>query len=283
MTKVPRQTSIRPLLVTQFFGAFNDNAWKLIVIVLMGRLLGRGEAAAQMQARDALVAFTLPLILFSLPAAMLADRFSKRTLIIATKVLETALMAAGAVLLFLMPDQTTPLLFVLGGMGLQSALFSPAKYAIVPELVSHDRLSRVNGTLSLGTMIAIIAGTALGSLALDWSGDVTWAAAAALAVLGVVGIGAAIRIPAVKAAATGTSSVATLGQAWRSIRKDRVLWMTVLGQTWFWCVVSLLGQNLIDPPVVTGRSLHQRFGLAVARLHQPLRDVEHDVDEGPDR
>lgn len=237
--------SIRPLLVAQFFGAFNDNAWKLLVIVLTGRILGGGEAAAQAQARDAFVVFTLPLILFSLPAAVLGDRLSKRTIIVAMKVLEVLLMATGAVLLAALPGHRLPLLLVLGGMGLQSALFAPAKYGIVPELVRNEQLSSANGLLSLWTMIAIIAGTACGAPMLTASGEHTWLAAVGFTLLGAVGLGAALRIPRVPAAGARESPLATIRGAWRAIRANRPLWLTVVGLTFFWAVVSLLGQNLL--------------------------------------
>ncbi|MDX2312618.1 MAG: hypothetical protein QNL90_00965, partial [Gammaproteobacteria bacterium] len=41
-----------PLFVAQFLGAFNDNAWKLFVIVLAGRsLVGMESGAADAEAQ----------------------------------------------------------------------------------------------------------------------------------------------------------------------------------------------------------------------------------------
>ena len=47
-------------------------------------------------------------------------------------------------------------------MGLQSGLFSPAKYGIIPELVPHSRLSAANGALEMFTFLAIVGGTRFG-------------------------------------------------------------------------------------------------------------------------
>ena len=91
---------LKSLLVTQFFGAFNDNAWKLIVTFLAIRALQNSftgteaefQAASQFQTTLAFCVLTLPLMLFSLPAGLLADRVSKRSVIISMKFLEVVLM-----------------------------------------------------------------------------------------------------------------------------------------------------------------------------------------------
>ena len=82
------------LLVAQFLGAFNDNAWKQVVIVLgvdavlaSGRGLSK-ETESQAMASFAQIVLMIPLMLFSLPAGVLADRVSKRSVILAMKVLE---------------------------------------------------------------------------------------------------------------------------------------------------------------------------------------------------
>src|ERR1700751_3994661 len=72
------------LVVTQFQGAFNDNAYTHLVVFI---ILGTGLAKAD---RDRLVLvagalFSIPFILFSMTGGFLADRFSKRTVTIRTK------------------------------------------------------------------------------------------------------------------------------------------------------------------------------------------------------
>src|SRR5262245_36024670 len=84
------------LLVAQFFGAFNDNAFKMMVALLaIDAVKSHGEAAEQWQTTLAFVVFTLPLMIGSLPAMALGDRVGKRDLIVWTKALEVALMALG--------------------------------------------------------------------------------------------------------------------------------------------------------------------------------------------
>src|SRR6266850_647058 len=244
---------LRGFLLAQFFGAFNDNAWKLIVALLAMRAVkervgGAGpafEAASQTKTTLAFVVFTLPLVLVSLPAGLLADRASKRSVILAMKLLEVTLMAAGAAALFVDPKGVTLPLIILGLMGVQTALFSPAKYGILPEILPHDRLSAGNGLLEMWSFVAIIAGTAAGGPLLDATGDRAWIAGLLLTLLAVVGLVAARSIPRVPAARTEGGLASTLNGAWSAMRADRVLWLAVLGSTFFWGIASLLGQDIL--------------------------------------
>ena len=88
--------------MTQFLGAFNDNAWKQIVIVLaVNAVIAEGGGEHAKEARSAAMTslvqfvFLIQMFLFSLPAGVLADRLSKRNVILAMKALELALHARG--------------------------------------------------------------------------------------------------------------------------------------------------------------------------------------------
>ena len=85
---------LRGLLIAQFFGQFNDQAWKQLVILLA---MAAVASEAEKQERTAIVTMILliPLTLISLPAGVLADRVSKRSVIVAMKVFELVLMLAG--------------------------------------------------------------------------------------------------------------------------------------------------------------------------------------------
>ena len=131
------------------------------------------ESASQAQTTLTFVIFTLPLMLVSLAAGVVADRVSKRTIIVAMKAVEVGLLAAGTVALFVDPAGGILPLIVLGCMGVHSALFSPAKYGILPEILPHDRLSQGNGILELSTFLAILGGTAVGGILLDGVGPAT--------------------------------------------------------------------------------------------------------------
>jgi len=243
-------TSARPpriggLLVAQFFGAFNDNAFKMIVVLLAWAALAENdEAGKQRVATIGMVALTLPLALVSLPAMGLGDRVSKRRLVIWTKVAEVVLMALGTVAIAVQPDGWLPFL-VLAGMGAQSALFAPAKYGILPELLPHDRLAAANGRLEAASFLAIILGTACAGPLLQKVGAEVWVAGLVLTGFSIVGLAAAWFVPPVPASGAVEPFGVVLRQAWRTIRGDRVLWLAALGTCVFWAIASLLGQDVM--------------------------------------
>ena len=230
------------LLVSQFFGAFNDNAWKFIVILFGAR--GLSEADSQSWTTLTILVLTAPLMLVSLPAGVLADRYSKRSIIVSLKVVEILLMGAATAALFLWPSAPVAALCVLGCMGAQSALFGPAKYGILPELVPHDRLSCSNGYLEMWTFLAIIAGSAVGPVLLNVTGAQAWIAPAVLTLLAVIGWYFARWIPAVPAARTEGGIAVSTAAAWRAARSERVLWLSIVGIAFFWAVATLTGQEL---------------------------------------
>ncbi len=248
----PLSRPLRGLLIAQFCGAFNDNAWKLMVALLAIRQATAGltsgpqlETVAQTQTAMAFVIFTLPLMLLSLVGGTLADRVSKRTVIISVKVVEVFLMAAGTVALWLNPAGGVLPLIVLCGMGVHSALFSPSKYGILPELVSHERLAAGNGLLEMWTFAAILTGTAAGGFLLQIAGNQTWLAPLALTGLSIIGLATAFSIPQVSPARAAGGVGTTLQGAWAAIQSERMLRMAIPMEVMFWTIASLFGQNVL--------------------------------------
>jgi len=246
------------LLASQFVGAFNDNAWKLMIFTLATRpLLAAGidkeyfEYSSQMNATLALIVFLIPMLLFSFPAGPIADRMSKRTLIIAMKALEVLLLAVAAVSLYSMPSYLILPYIILGLMGMQSALFSPGKYGILPQILPYERLAKGNGLLEMWSMLAIIAGTGLGPLLLfmDQEGkrpDLSFMGPLILMGFSFLGFIASFFIPKVDAVDEKKDPfLTTIKEAARSIYKDRILLLAVLGTVFFWLNISLLGQNVL--------------------------------------
>ncbi|MCA8944222.1 MAG: MFS transporter [Planctomycetes bacterium] len=248
--------SIAGLLVAQVLGAFNDNAFKFVAALLAVRAIEgvvpagpELEFASQSAMTTAFVVFTLPLMLFSLPASVWIDRISKRSILVATKGLEILLMALGTVALRLAPEGGLPVLVILAAMGAQSALFSPAKYGILPEILSPRELIRGNGRIETWTMVAIIAGTASAGHLLDltssFDGGPVWWIGLFLTANAVVGFAAILRLPEVPPASAALPIRTVVGEAWRAVRDDRVLWLASAGSVFFWAIASLVSQDAL--------------------------------------
>ncbi|MGM0488228.1 MAG: MFS transporter [Planctomycetota bacterium] len=143
------------LIVTQFFGAANDNILKgvLIYMVIDGAWAGRLGAGGQGVVG---VCFTVPFILLSGYAGQFSDRNSKRFVSVLVKVAEIPIAALALIGFWTESLWTT--LAALVALTCQSAYFGPAKYGMIPELVESRDLSRANGTINMMTNLAVIIG-----------------------------------------------------------------------------------------------------------------------------
>jgi acyl-[acyl-carrier-protein]-phospholipid O-acyltransferase / long-chain-fatty-acid--[acyl-carrier-protein] ligase len=141
------------LIVTQFQNAFNDNGVKWVVIYLIV------AANYSDRTRDTLMLvvgalFAVPFILFSMLGGNFADRYSKRNVVIGTKLMEIVVMGVAILGLYLhnLPVECLAVFLI----SAQSALFGPSKYGLLPELVPDRELSWANGIIELGTFLASI-------------------------------------------------------------------------------------------------------------------------------
>jgi predicted MFS family arabinose efflux permease len=113
---------------------------------------------------------TLPFLLLSIPLGLLADRTSRRTLMVASEVLRT-LAFAGLLGLVLSGRLSLEGLAVLGFLGAIGTVgFSVAAPAILPALVPSEALARANGRLELARSVAFAAGPALAGALVSWAG-----------------------------------------------------------------------------------------------------------------
>lgn len=242
------------LNVTQFLGALNDNLFKLVLIFFLIDLQGFDDAGRISAFAGAV--FVVPFLTFSPIAGVFADRIRKSKVIVATKVCEVLVMSVGATAIwFSSPLGLYVALFL---MALQSAFFSPAKYGIVPEIVSREGLSKANGLIEAFTYLAIILGTIVAASMPLLPGDGYRTAgiiSVAIALLGAAtSTGIRERYPAAEQAGT----VKAKGELRRSlslIRHDRYLAMAVLGASLFMLVGAFVQLNLIPLGI-------QEFGLS---------------------
>ncbi len=181
---VRRFSSFTYLNVTQFLGALNDNIYKLLIVFFFIQLEGIENSYKILCLSGAV--FVLPFILFSASSGILADRFSKRNIIVLTKLFELFIMI-GAIFAFAYESKIGSL-FTLFLLATQSAIFGPSKYGIVPELVETEKISQANGMMTSFTFLAIIIGTFSASFLLDMSGRNFLFAAIFCTSLSVVGL-----------------------------------------------------------------------------------------------
>src|SRR5450755_1123133 len=151
-----QKKSIWALIVTQFFGAFNDNVLKTLVTLLVVAWV------EDISHRNSLVSasgaiFVAPFLIFSMAAGRVSDRLGKPAVIRATRFWELVVIAAAIASLL---NESIPWMMVtLFLLSMQATFFSPAKYGVLAELMNDTELPEANAFLNLSTFTAILLGT----------------------------------------------------------------------------------------------------------------------------
>lgn len=159
-------SSFTMLNVTQFLGALNDNIYKLLIVFFLIHLEGIENSHIILSTTGAV--FVLPFLLFSASSGVLADRFSKRNIIVMSKLFEFLIMLS-SIFAFSYENKYAAL-FILFLLATQSAIFGPSKYGILPEIVETEKITQANGLMTSFTFLAIIIGTFCASFLLDITG-----------------------------------------------------------------------------------------------------------------
>jgi predicted MFS family arabinose efflux permease len=151
-----------------------------IVAVL---LLGVGEGQTGLLQ----TALTLPFILFAIPAGMMADRISRRSLMAGAEALRAAALL-GVLALIGLNLLTLPLLALLGFIAVcGTVVYSVTAPSLVPSLVSPASLPAANARIELARTVAFASGPALGGVLVGWVGAApAFGVAATLSVVAVV-------------------------------------------------------------------------------------------------
>ena len=236
--------SFKALMVTQFLGALNDNLYKLIlVLIAVNATAGEGQGTGDLVLLNIL--FVLPFILFAPLAGAFSDRWSKTLILRTAKVMEVVVM--GCALLCFRSENMTLLMLLLFFMGVHSALFSPAKYGILPEILDDKHLSRGNGYLEFWTFVAIIAGTALGGVVQSLAGSKMTIPGLVVFVISAVGLVSSFGISRTERANPGAplrwNPLAVIGDL-REIRAQRGIYLSLVGLTYFWSIGALFQLNI---------------------------------------
>ncbi|MBN2644018.1 MAG: MFS transporter [Desulfuromonadaceae bacterium] len=229
------------MAASYFWGAFNDNFYKqaaLLVAVTLGMAGIQGRAT---------MLFALPFLLFSALGGWLADRYSKKSVIVAVKVLELLAVLLGAVgLVELRWNLILAMVFLLS---LQSSLFGPALNAALPELYPPQAITLVNARLKLITTLAILIGIALAGVVLDSGGgplavsgrQLVAVCALFASIMGLLASLGIHRFPAQKSHAPfpWRGPVQSMADLWH-LRSDRLLALAIAGAGFFYFLASLV-------------------------------------------
>ena len=239
-----RDSSFWGMSATQFLGAFNDNLFKQLVLLLS--IAAVSASGASDRQGLAMFIFTVPFLAFTGYAGYLADRLSKRTIVVACKVAEIGVMALGAAAFVVYESNGSlwPLYAVLFLMGAHSAFFGPAKYGILPEMLRAKDLPRANGFLLMSTFLAIIFGTVIAGFLLRFFGDRLWVASICCMSIAVAGMLTALLVRRVRASNPQLKfelAAITVPHDMRALlRQDRPLLAALLVSSVFWLLAGMV-------------------------------------------
>ncbi|EOC3288866.1 lysophospholipid transporter LplT [Salmonella enterica subsp. enterica serovar Cerro] len=220
------------VIVAQFLSAFGDNALLFAMLALLKAQFYPDWSQPVLQ-----MVFVGAYILFAPFVGQIADSFAKGRVMMVANGLKLA--GAAGICLGVNPFVGYTL------VGIGAAAYSPAKYGILGELTTGDKLVKANGLMEASTIAAILLGSVAGGVLADWH-VIAALVACALAYAGAVA--ANLFIPKLVAARPG--------QSWRLSAMTRsffsacvVLWRN--GETRF----SLVGTGLFWGAGVTLRFL----------------------------
>lgn len=136
---------------------------------------------------------SLPFLLLAMPLGLLADRMSRKRLMVLAESLRA--LALALLWLALLTDQVSiAALAVVGFMAaVGTVAFSVAAPSLVPALVGADDLARANGRLELARSTAFAAGPALAGALIAWTG-----ASAAFVLSGMLSVSAVLCLRGVR-------------------------------------------------------------------------------------
>ena len=226
-----------PFFGVQFLGAMNDNVFKQALVILLAyQTASYTSMSSDTLQNVAQALFILPFFLFSATAGQLADKFEKSRLITLTVVLELVIMLLGAAGLLLKSLPVLLAALFLGGV--QSTMFGPVKYAILPQHLKESELVGGNGLVEMGTSVAILLGMVLGGWLVTQPGWGVAGAAVVTCALSAFGIALSRFIPKAPAADPGLRiNWNPLTETIRNLRftaGNRTVFLSILGISWFW-------------------------------------------------
>ncbi len=237
-----RERRFLPFFLTQALGAFNDNVFKNALVILVAFLTAQlSTSDVNFYTNLAAGLFILPFLLFSATSGQLSDKYDKARLAQLVKLLEIAIMivaCAGFV------TRNIPLLMaMLFMMGLHSTLFGPLKYGLLPQVLDDRELVGGNGLIEMGTFLAILLGTILGSTLIRVDGYGAWLVGAATIGFAVTGLACALAMPSAAPAEPHLKiNWNPVSETWSNlgyIRGNRTLFLSCLGISWFWFYGSI--------------------------------------------
>lgn len=237
-----------PLLLTNFWGVLNDNFLKNLICFISVSWYAKEMEGTIIAIAGAMLVF--PYLIFSSLAGRLSRTMSKVRVIRLAKLAEIPIMAIAISGFYF--ENIYINIFGVMLMGIQSALFSPAKYGLVRDIGGVENVSLGTGALEMITFIALLLGTFVAGVV----SDIFWVEKTnALLIMSAIAIGVALagwgNSYVIKAEESepeqkieGNNIAVFLRRAFKTSFEVEGLFFAILGLSLFWLVGGLIQMNL---------------------------------------
>jgi predicted MFS family arabinose efflux permease len=255
---VARQRDFRALFWAQAVSVFGD---RMVAVALAFAVLEVGGSASEVGL--VLACRTLPLLGSVLVGGVVADRTSRRAVMVAADLVRFAVQGTLAVLLLTGGAEVWSLALLSGVAGAATGFFNPASTGLLPDVVAPEQLQQANGLRATAQSAGEIVGPALAG-ALVAAAGAGWALAVDAATFAVsAAFLAQLSLPP-RAERARTSFLEDLRAGWGEFRSRRWVWIFVLsaaiGNLW-WGAWSALGPVVAEADL--GGAAAWGFTLAV--------------------
>lgn len=244
--EVLRNRSFRLLFIGQSASVFGD---RMTVIALAFAVLELGGSPAQVGL--VLAARTAPMVITLLIGGALADRTSRRAVMVGADLARMTTQAVTAILLIGGSAEVWSVALLAALTGAGTGFFNPASTGLLPEIVAPAELQQANGLRSSAVSAGEIAGPLVGGLLIAGVGP-GWAIGldATTFLISAVAL-SALHLPR-RVAAQTQSFLTDLREGWDAFRARRWVWTMVTYFAFaniFWGAWNSLG------PIVAEQSL----------------------------
>ncbi|WP_226644473.1 MFS transporter [Microbulbifer variabilis] len=267
-----------PLFLSLTSATFNDNIFKNSLLVMLAFRLSEAKADALINLATGF--YILPYFLFSVTAGQLADKYDKSQIIRILKLAEIFIVILGVY--GLIYNNQAINFIVLFLLATHTAIFSPVRYAILPQHLKRRELMGGNGLAQMGSFAGMLSGTIIGTLLAGYTNPGQPGLkelGATMTVVAVLGYLVSRRVPPAPAPAPDLRiDWNPVSQAWRILQltaKNPSVFYAILACSWFWLVsatylvqVPSLTKNVLgaSEPVITTILCCLSIGVAAGSL-----------------
>lgn len=255
MSQLARIRGFIPYLLIVFLNAFVDLGHKIIIQNTVFKVYDGQQQVILTAIVNALI--LLPFILLFSPAGFFSDRFPKN------KVMRFSAWAGVAITLLITACYYAGWFWAAFGLtfmlAIQSAIYSPAKYGYIKELVGTEKLAHANGAVQATTIVGILLGTFVFSgffeiLLMERSTETTTVILERIAPLGwllvllaSIELVFSYRLPQQSRPDTSKTfsvprylKLGYLQHNLRALRGRPVIWLSIVGLSTFWAISQVL-------------------------------------------